>query len=70
MESLAPATFPLQTCYCLQTKWLKVISDPLRTVSGFISVIKSALREVAECLQQHNFRQETASYSQATLALV
>lgn len=63
LESLALATFPLQFCYCFQTEWLKVISDPLRTLSGFISVIKSMLREVAECIQQYTFRQETVSYS-------
>ena len=29
----------------------------------FISVIKSVVRKVAECIQQYNFRQETESYS-------
>ena len=29
----------------------------------FISVIKSVVRKVAECIQQYNFRQETVSYS-------
>lgn len=36
----------------------------------FISVIKSVVRKVAECIQQYNFRQETVSYSPFTHELL